>query len=52
MREHLVSKDRVRHLRGVEQIHLQQTSLKVALFGLILLESIEQERSRRLDHVL
>ena len=52
VREHLIAEDGVRDLRCVHQIHLEETSLKVTLLRLVLLESVKKERGRRLDHVL
>lgn len=52
MREHLVAENSVRNLRCVHQVHLEQTSLQWSLFGLVVLERVEQEGCRRLDHVL
>lgn len=52
MSEHLVTKDRISDLRGIQQVHFEQTGLEVRLFGLVLLQCIEQECCRGLDHVL
>ena len=50
--KHFVAKDSIRHLGRVHQVHLEETSLKMTLFGLVLLERIKKERRRGLDHVL
>lgn len=50
--EHLVSKNRVGNLRGMHKVHLEQSCLQMPLLGLVVLQRIEQERSRRLDHIL
>lgn len=50
--EHLVSEDSIRDLRRIDQVHLQQPSLQTALLWLVVLERIEEERGRLLDHVL
>ncbi len=50
--EHLVAEDGIGDLRSVDQVHLEQTSLKVSLLGLVVLECVEEERGSLLDHVL
>lgn len=52
VREHLVAEDRVRDLGRVDEVHLEQARLERALLGAVLLERVEQERGRLLDHVL
>ena len=52
MGEHVITKDGIGNLRGVNQVHLQKSGLEMALFGLVFLESIEQERGRGLNHIL
>jgi hypothetical protein len=52
VREHLVAEDGVGDLRGVDEVHLEETSLERALLGLVVLEGVEEERRRLLDHVL
>ena len=52
MSEHLVTKNGVGDLRGMEEVHLEETRLEGALLGLVILEGVKQERSGRLDHVL
>lgn len=52
MRKHLVAEDRVGDLRCVDKVHLQKSSLQVPLLGLVVFERVEQERCRRLNHIL
>ena len=50
--EHVVAEDSVGDLRSVNQVHLQKPGLEMALFGFVILKSIEQERGCRLNHIL
>ena len=43
MCEHLIAKDRIRDLRGMNKVHLKETCLEVTLLGLVVFEGIEQE---------
>lgn len=52
MREHLVTEDRISDLRRMQQVHFQQACLEVSLFWLVVLQSVEEERRRRLYHIL
>jgi hypothetical protein len=52
MRKHLVTQNGISDLRSIDQIHLQQPSLKSTLFRLVILERIEEEGSSLLNHVL
>jgi hypothetical protein len=52
MGKHLVTQNRISDLRSIDQVHLQQPSLKSSLFGLVILERIEEEGSSLLNHVL
>lgn len=52
MREHLVTQNRISDLRSIDQVHLQQPSLKSSLLRLVILERIEEEGSSLLNHVL
>ena len=52
MREHLIAEDGVGDLRGVDEVHLEQTGLEMSLLGAVLLESVEKEGGSLLDHVL
>jgi hypothetical protein len=52
MRKHLITQNRISDLRSIDQVHLQQSSLKSSLFRLVLLERIEEEGSSLLNHVL
>ncbi len=52
MRQDLVDEDGVRDLRSVKQVHFEQTSLQVRLLGLVILERLQEEGRRGLDHVL
>ena len=52
MGEHLVTKDGVGNLGRVDQVHLKQACLKGALFRLVILQRVQEERCRLLDHVL
>jgi hypothetical protein len=52
MREHVVAKNSVSNLGGINQVHLQETSLQMTLLWSILLKSIQQESSSRLNHAL
>lgn len=48
----MVPEDGVGDLRRVDEVHLEQASLQVPLLGLVVLERVEEERSRLLNHVL
>lgn len=50
--EHLIGEDGVGDLRSVDEVHLEQASLERTLLGLVLLESVEEEGGRLLDHIL
>ncbi|GJC99267.1 hypothetical protein ColKHC_08093 [Colletotrichum higginsianum] len=50
--EHVVSKNSISDLGSVHQVHLQETSLKVALVGSVVLEGVQKEGSCLLDHAL
>lgn len=50
--EHVSAKDRISNLRCVDEIHLQETGLKVTLLGLVILQRVQEECCRLLDHVL
>ena len=52
MRKHLVTQYGISNLRRIDQVHLQQSSLQSSLFWLVILESIEEEGSSLLNHVL
>ena len=52
MRKHLVTQYGISNLRRIDQVHLQQPSLQSSLFWVVILESIEEEGSSLLDHVL
>jgi hypothetical protein len=52
VREHLVGEDGIGNLGCVHEVHLEETGLEGTLFGLVLLESVEEEGSCLLDHVL
>jgi hypothetical protein len=52
MRKHLIAKYGVSHLWRMHKVHLEKTSLKMGLFRLVLLQSIEKEGCCRLDKVL
>ena len=52
MREHLVPKYSVRDLGGMQKVHFQKTSLKMTLFRLVVLQGVEQEGRRGLNHIL
>jgi hypothetical protein len=52
MRKHLITQNRISDLRSIDQVHLQQPSLKSTLFRLVILERIEEEGSSLLNHVL
>ena len=52
MAEHVITEDGISDLRSMNQIHLQKSGLEVALLGLVVFESIEQERGCGLNHVL
>jgi hypothetical protein len=52
MRKHLITQNRISDLRSINQVHLQQPSLKSSLFRLVVLERIEEEGSSLLNHVL
>ena len=52
MREHLVSKNSIRDLWGIQEIHLKQSSLLSTLVRSVILQGIEKESSRLLNHVL
>jgi hypothetical protein len=43
MGEHLVAKDSIRNLRGVQKIHFEQTRLQMTLLWFVVLECVEQE---------
>jgi hypothetical protein len=50
--EHVVTKDGIGDLRSMNQVHLQKSGLEMALLGLVVLESVKQERGCGLDHIL
>ncbi len=50
--EHLVAEDSICDLGRIDEVHLEQTRLKVGLLGLVVLEGIEEEAGGLLDHVL
>ena len=50
--EHAVAQNSLGDLRGVHQVHLQETGLKAGVLGLVVLEGVEQESSSLLDHAL
>ena len=50
--EHVIAKDGVGDLGCMNQVHLQKSGLEVTLLRFIVLKSVEQERGRRLDHIL
>ncbi|KAI3480029.1 hypothetical protein L1887_57805 [Cichorium endivia] len=50
--EHVVAEDGVGDLRSVDEVHLEQARLEVGLFGLVVLERVEEEAGGLLDHVL
>ena len=52
MVEHISTEDGISDLRCVDQVHLQETSLEMALLRLVILQRIQQERSRLLNHIL
>jgi hypothetical protein len=52
MREHFVSKNSIRDLWGIQEIHLKQSSLLSTLVRSVILQCIEKESSRLLNHVL
>src|SRR5689334_10311007 len=52
VREHVVAKDSICDLRGVDQVHLQKTGLKMALLRLVVLERVEEEGGGLLNHAL
>jgi hypothetical protein len=52
MRKHLITQNSISDLRSIDQVHLQQPSLKSSLFRLVILERIEEEGSSLLNHVL
>ena len=52
VREHFITKDGISNLRRVNQVHLQESGLEVTLLRFILLERIQEEGRRGLNHVL
>ncbi len=50
--EHIVAQNGVGDLRSVHEVHLQESGLEGSFLGLVVLESIEEERCGLLDHVL
>src|SRR5271170_6780293 len=52
MREHFVSKNSIRDLGRIQEIHLKQSSLLSTLIWSVILQCVEKERSRLLNHVL
>lgn len=52
MGEHLVAEDGLGDLRGVDEVHLEETGLKGSLLGLVLLKRVKEEGRGLLDHVL
>ncbi len=50
--EHVISKDGIRNLGRIDEIHLEEARLEMALLRLVVLESIEKEGSSLLDHAL
>lgn len=47
--EHAISEDGVGHLRCRKQVHLEQSSLEVSIFGSVSLEDFEKEGCALLD---
>ena len=52
MREHFVSENSIRDLRGIQEIHLKQSSLLSTLVRSVILQGIEKKSSGLLNHVL
>ncbi len=52
VRKHFVAQNGVGDLRSSHQIHFQQARLQMALLRLVLLQCVQQERRRLLDHVV
>lgn len=52
MGKHLVAENCVSDLRSVHEVHLKKSGLEMALFGLVVLEGIEEEGSGGLYHIL
>ena len=52
MREHFVSENSIRNLWRIQEIHLKQSSLLSTLVRSVILQGIEKESSRLLNHVL
>lgn len=52
MRKHLIAEDSIGNLRCIHEIHLQQSSLQMSLFRVIVLERLQQEARSLLRHVL
>lgn len=52
VRKHVVAKNSVRDLGRVHEVHLEQARLHRALFRTVVLERVQEERRRGLDHVL
>ena len=50
--EHVVAEDSIGDLGSMNQVHLQKSGLEMALFGLVILESVKQERGCGLNHIL
>ncbi len=50
--EHIIAKNGVSNLRCINQVHLKETSLQMALLRSVVLQSIQQESCRRLNHAL
>ena len=50
--EHVIAEDGVGHLRGGQQVHLEQTCLQRSLGRTVVLQSVQQEGSALLHHVL
>jgi hypothetical protein len=49
--EHLVGENSLGDLRSVDKVHLEQSGLQGSVLRLVLLERVEEERGRLLDHV-
>ena len=50
--EHVVSKDSIRHLRGVHKVEFKKPCLEMTLFGLVIFEGVQEEGGGWLDHIL
>lgn len=52
MGEHFIAQNGIRDLRSAHQVHLEQPCLERTLFGLVVLECVEEDRGGLLEHVL